>query len=163
MKETPYLEDRDDVLSRFSDIPFLQALEQTEQMRVLHLSKLRKYMAGEEITPEGAYDCWLYVLARGKVQIVKDEEVLATLDQAGDTFGELAIIDGEARSASVRAVEPTICLAIDASFIERLPEEQKTAFYAVFYRSLAEILARRLRITNQELVKAHRALDRRKT
>ena len=56
-----------------------------------------------------------------------------------------------ARSATVTAAISTKCLAIDASFLDRLPMEEQSAFYSIFYRMLAEILSKRLRETGQEL------------
>jgi CRP/FNR family transcriptional regulator, cyclic AMP receptor protein len=51
-----------------------------------------------------------------------EELVLATL-RAGDTFGELSLIDGRGRSASAEAVEPTTLLVVErAAFIELLQE-----------------------------------------
>jgi hypothetical protein len=41
-------------------------------------------------------------------------------------------------------------LGIEASFFDRLPLEEQSAFYSVFYRMLAKILSKRLRETGQK-------------
>jgi CRP-like cAMP-binding protein len=151
MRESEYLKDRTDLVQKFKDFPFLRNINSQHLLDMLQLSKLRSYDEGEIITPEGVYDSWIYVLVYGEVIITKGDSELARFNESGDTFGELAIIDGEARSATVTAAISTKCLAIDASFLDRLPMEEQSAFYSIFYRMLAEILSKRLRETGQEL------------
>lgn len=152
MQESPYLKGRDDLIETLKKIPFLRSYADRFLKKILELSKLRRYQAGEVITRQGEYDAWLYVIISGEVKVVKDEEEIARLDARGGTFGELAVIDGEARSASVyAALDNTNCLAIDSSFIDRLNTEDRMEFEAVYYRLLAEILAHRLRTTSGEL------------
>lgn len=151
MQESSYLKGRDDIMESLKKIPFLKTYEDRFLRSILELSKLRRYDVDEAITREGEYDCWLYVILKGRVRIIKNEEEIAMLDAQGGTFGELAVIDGEARSASVYAATDTTCLAIDGSFLDRLEPHEKIEFEAVYYRLLSEILAHRLRITSAEL------------
>lgn len=151
MKESSYLKGRDDLIENLKKVPFLQSYEDKFLKNILELSKLRRYSPDEIITREGEYDCWMYVLLKGIIRISKNEEEIARLDTLGDTFGELAVIDGEARSATVQAATDTTCLAIDGSFLDRMEPDEKTQFEAVYYRLIAEILSHRLRATSREL------------
>jgi CRP-like cAMP-binding protein len=151
MQETPYLKGRDDLIDSLRKIPFLESYEDNFLKNILQLSKIRRYDPHEVITHQGDYDCWLYVILKGAVRIVRNEKEIARLDAQGGTFGELAILDGEARSASVYTVTDTTCLAIDGSFIDRLGQQEKIEFEAVYYRLLSVILAKRLRSTSEEL------------
>jgi CRP/FNR family transcriptional regulator, cyclic AMP receptor protein len=151
MQETPYLKGRDDLIDSLKKIPFFESYEDKFLKKILQLSKIRKYSPNEVITRQGDYDCWLYVILNGKVKVIRNEEEIARLDAQGVTFGELAIIDGEARSASVFAVTDTTCLAIDGSFLDRLDQQEKVEFEAVYYKLLSVILANRLRTTSDEL------------
>ncbi len=151
MQETPYLKGRDDLIDSLKKIPFLESYEDNLLKNILQLSKIRRYTPNEVITHQGDYDCWLYVILKGEVRIVRNEKEIARLDAQGGTFGELAVIDGEARSASVYAVTDTACLAIDGSFMDRLEKQEKIEFEAVYYRLLSVILANRLRTTSEEL------------
>jgi CRP-like cAMP-binding protein len=100
------------------------------------------------------------VILSGEVRVVKNEEEIARLDAMGGTFGELAMIDGEARSASVYAAKAnTACLAIDSSFLEHLEPADRQEFEAVYFRLLAEILAHRLRVTSSELSHMKQAME----
>jgi CRP/FNR family transcriptional regulator, cyclic AMP receptor protein len=152
MQESQYLKGRDDLIEMLRRIPFLQSYADKFLRKILELSKLRRYQEGEIITRQGEYDTWLYVIISGEVRVVKNEEEIARFDAKGGTFGELAMIDGEARSASVYATQPnTACLAIDNAFLEHLEPKDRQEFEAVYYRLLAEILAHRLRVTSSEL------------
>jgi len=153
MQESDYLKGRTDLIQRFKQLPLLKSLEDVYLKRIMELSKIRKYSAGETITPEGAYDCWFYILIAGAVRIVKGSDEIARLTNIGDTFGELAVIDGEARSASVQAVDNTVCLAVDASSLGREGMATQHVFYSVICRLFAEIIASRLRAANEELVR----------
>ncbi len=145
MQESPYLEGREDLIDKFQRLPFLENLDPKYVEKVLKLSKLRKYTPGEVITAEGTYDSWVYILLGGAVRVVKHGQEIARLNQLGESFGELAVIDGQRRSASVEATEETLCLAIDAVFFDRSQDShERTVFFSVFYRIVAEILAQRL-------------------
>ncbi len=159
MKESEYLEARTDLVKKLKDFPFFKNINPEHLLDMLKLSKLRSYDEGEVITPEGVYDSWIYVVVYGEVKVSKGGVELARFNESGDTFGELAIIDGEARSATVSATIKTKCLAIDASFLDRLPLEEQSAFYSIFYRMLAEILSKRLRETGQELAQCKAELQ----
>jgi len=160
MRESPYLKDRDDLVETLKKVPFLNSYEDKFLRKILELSKLRMYRADEIITRQGEYDTWLYVILSGEVRVVKDEEEIARLDAQGGTFGELAMIDGEARSASVYAAfDNTTCLAIDGALLDRLDPWERTEFEAVYYRLLAEILAHRLRMTSSELSRIKQTLE----
>lgn len=159
MKESEYLNERDDLIDKLRSFPFMQHMETSHLMDMLQLSKLRTYDANQVITKEGIYDSWIYVLVYGEVKVTKGGSELARFGESDDTFSELAVLDGEARSATVSATIKTKCLAIDASFMDSLPPEEQSAFYSIFYYMLAEILSRRLRETGEELAKCKEQLN----
>jgi CRP-like cAMP-binding protein len=151
MQETPYLTGRNDLIDTLKKIPFLESHEDKFLKQILQLSKIRRYNPDEVITRQGDYDCWLYVILKGEVKVVRNEGEMGRLNAQNSVFGELAVIDGKARSASVYAVKDTTCLAIDGSFLDRLEQHDKVEFEAIYYRLLSVILAHRLRITSEEL------------
>ena len=153
MIESDYLKDNIDLLHRIGHMPTLDLFSEDELKGALQLSKIRKYDAGEVIIEEGYLDCWIYFLVSGEVKIVKKDEEISILNRTGDVFGEMGIIDGSPRSASVQAVSETVCLATDASFIDRLSGNEKITFCCILYRIFAEMLANRLRITTEEIIR----------
>jgi CRP-like cAMP-binding protein len=64
----------------------------------------------------------------------------------------MCVIDGGPRSASVFATDDVVCLATDVSFVNDLVADDQIAFCAIFYQIIAEVMARRLRETSEELV-----------
>ena len=154
MIESDYLKENNQLIKDLKKIPTLDPFKEHELNRLLKMSKIRKYNPGELICKEGLHDTWIYFLASGKVQITKNGRHLSTLDRRGDVFGEMGMIDGSPRSASVHAVDTTVCLATDTFYIEKLSGQDKIAFGYILYRIISEILASRLRVTNRELIKA---------
>jgi CRP-like cAMP-binding protein len=153
MKEE-HLENNHKLITHLKDTPILKFFQRKDLGRMLHFSKIRRYEPEEKIIDQGSYDNWIFFLISGSVRVVKDEETVDEISRTGDIFGEMCIIDGQARSASVYAISHVVCLATDVSFIDNLMPEDKITFSALFYQLLAEILANRLRETTMELVKA---------
>ena len=154
MIESDYLKDNDELIEKMSRIPELGIFDDKDLHGLMKLSKIRKYKPNETIIEEGGYDCWIYYLISGKVRVTKDGEEIGTIQRIGDVFGEMGVIDGSARSASIIAATEVICLATDTSYIDRLSGDNKIAFGYILYKLFAEILATRLRKATNELIKA---------
>ena len=161
MKESDYLRDNIRFVERLRQLPTLEPFETEDIKGLLELSKIRQYSPGELILQEGLYDCWIYFLVFGKVRVVKQGRDLRILQRTGDIFGEMGIIDGSPRSATVYAIDETVCLATDSSHVDRLSGNNKLAFCYILYRVFAEILASRLRLTTEELIRAREDMKRR--
>ena len=160
MIESDYLKDNILFIDKLKKIPTLEAFSNKDLKGLLELSKIRKYESGELILEENQYDCWVYFLVSGKIRVVKHGEDLRILKRTGDIFGEMGIIDGSPRSASVYAMDETVCLATDASYIDRLSGKDLTTFSSILYRTFSEILANRLRLTSEELIKTKEENER---
>ena len=161
MHESPYLDGNEFLLEKLQRLPFLGSVGEKYIKQILCLSKLRTFDDGEIVTKERSFDSWVYILFSGAVKIVKNGKEIARIDQIGNTFGEISAVDGKARSASVEAIGPTVCLAIDASFMNESAEPlEQAVFVSVLYKLFAEVIAQRLRTTNEELVAVRSELER---
>ena len=105
----------------------------------------QSFEAGEKIfLQEDAATC-LYVVRRGKVQVITYGTVLENVGPGG-VFGEMAMIDGAPRSAAALAAEKTDVMAIDRTtflfLIQRDPE---------FALRMMQVLTDRLRRMNASL------------
>jgi len=160
MIESDYLKDNINYVERLRKMPSLADFSEKDLKGILEMSKIRKYEPDEVILEEGVFDCWIYFLVSGKIKVIKHDESLSVLSRTGDVFGEMGIIDGSPRSASVCAIDETVCLATDASYIDRLSGNDRAAFSSILYRIFSQILANRLRITSEELIKAKEEIDR---
>lgn len=160
MIESDYLRDNISYVERLGKMPSLADFSEKDLKGILELSKIRKYEPGEVILDEGVFDSWIYFLISGKIKVIKHDESLSILRRTGDVFGEMGIIDGSPRSASVVAIDNTVCLATDASYIDRLSGNDKIAFSCILYRVFSEMLANRLRLTSEELIKAKEEIEK---
>lgn len=148
-----YLKDNKEIIQKIRKIPTLDFFEDKDLEGLLNLSRIIKYEPGEMIIKEGQHDNWIYFILSGKVGIQKEGETIGVLKRQGDIFGEMGIIDGSPRSATIIAIEETACLAIDSSYADRLSGNDKIAFNCILYRTISQVLASRLRIADKELVK----------
>jgi CRP/FNR family cyclic AMP-dependent transcriptional regulator len=160
MINTDFLEDSEIIIQKLMKIPAMRALERRHLQELLDMSDIKAFEPGEQILEEGQFDRHIFYLISGKARIVKDGKELAIIRRTGDVFGEMGIIDGSARSASVFAVEKTVCLQTDMSSVESLYGDSKLAFRYTIFRGFAQILANRLRMTSEELLRSREELSR---
>jgi CRP/FNR family transcriptional regulator, cyclic AMP receptor protein len=141
-------------------IPSFEALKGDTVSNLMKISKIREYDDGELIIREGDDDNWLYFLLGGKIKVTKNGVKLASCDTIGDVFGEIAMIDGSKRSASVSAEGETTCLAINTDEIQTISSKNCFAFGFILYRMFSLALTKHLRKTNQKLIDAQCEIDR---
>jgi CRP-like cAMP-binding protein len=167
MIESKYLKENIENIQRLMTISALKHFETRNLGKLLRLSKIRQYEDGEVIIKEGDMDPWLYFLLSGEIKIVKEGEEIGTIAKKGEIFGEMRVIDDEMRSASVHAVGKTICLAVDTSAKKRLSptdhKDERLDFLLLLYRIFAEYMTIRLRLTNEELIKAKKEIKKYKS
>jgi len=107
-------------------------------------ARIRTYHRGEVIVREGETATGCFIIASGQVEVLKGADgpqpvVLGTLGGC-ELFGEMAVIDDHPRSATVRAIEETECVAIQrADFLEVLQSRPQIAV------QMLPVLVRRLR------------------
>ena len=163
MIESKYLKENIENIQRLMSIQALKHFETRNLGKLLRLSKIRQYEDGEQIIQEGDMDPWLYFLLSGKISIIKEGEEIGLISKKGEIFGEMRIIDSLSRSATVSAVGQTVCMAVDTSAKERMSSEgtrdEKLDFLLLLYRIFAEYMSIRLRLTNDELIKAKKQVE----
>ncbi len=153
MRESEYLDGSSKLINKLKGIPTLSAFTNEDLQVLIRFSKLRTYESEELIIKEGNYDRWLYFIISGSVKVVSQGVYIAVMENRGDIFGEMGIVSETARSASVIAMEETVCLAANVFDVEKLTGRDKHAFGYVLYRLFSQILADRLRLANKELVR----------
>lgn len=156
MRESDYLHVNKETVGTFLRVPILKHFGANLQ-KVLQVSRIRRYDRGEYVIKEGDRDPWIFCLISGEAQVTKQDQPISIL-APGDIFGEMSIIDGSSRSASVCALKDTVCLATDVSRVGR--SENNEMFLFIFYRIFAQILAHRLRTTNEKLIAARQEIAR---
>ncbi|MEO8189616.1 MAG: cyclic nucleotide-binding domain-containing protein [Acidobacteriota bacterium] len=109
--------------------------------------------AGETILREGDTGREMYIVEQGRVEVVHgesgNERQLGVLE-AGDFFGEMAILDDQPRGATVRALTACRLLRIDAATFDRMLRE----YPEIAVRMLRKLSARlRQASANPEIVR----------
>ncbi len=113
------------------DVELFHSLMEDEQRELAEHLSVAPFVRGEAMTRQGAEAHWLYVITKGEVEVrisVDESELskqVATL-KAGDFFGEMGMMTGAKRAATVIATTDTECYRIDKeafkNIIRRRPE-----------------------------------------
>jgi CRP-like cAMP-binding protein len=122
-----------------------------------HLCKTlhdKRVGAGEAVFREGDPAREMYVLLDGEMEVLKKsrrgrDQRVAILGP-NDTFGEMSVIDMQARSATVRALAPSRVLRLSTEDMDALYRHDLKS-YTHIVLNVARELSRRLRVTDSIL------------
>jgi CRP-like cAMP-binding protein len=124
-------------------------LSEDEEHALLEKGGLSRFSPGATIVREGDHHAALYVIRSGHVRVEKSSAgfplELARLGP-GEMFGELSFIDGSAAGADVVADDVVEAYVLDGQMLDPLLRKYP-AIYGRLFRSLAALLAQRLRET----------------
>jgi CRP-like cAMP-binding protein len=107
------------VLSRLARARILQEIPPEEIARVVPRVRAAEIEPGEAVFKEGEPGDAVYLIDSGEVEAVKGSTPLSRLG-AGDTFGEMALVTGAPRSATVMAVTKVRLFALGRDDFESL-------------------------------------------
>lgn len=134
--------DNTQVIALLQDTPIFANTSEKSLESMIKSAVEKTVSPGEKLVQEGQGGVGFYLILEGKAEVIKDGQKLAELG-TGNFFGELAVIDGQTRTADVVAVTETKCWILSQwamkSIIANHPEVAL---------SMLEELARRLRATD---------------
>ena len=104
------------------------------------------YDRGDRVMVAGQRTGKLYILRDGLVEVVKDGLVIATIDEPGAVFGDLAVLLDQPHAADVRALERSAFYMADGATLLRV-DPTATLYVAV-------VLAQRLDAANRCMIEA---------
>jgi CRP-like cAMP-binding protein len=111
--------------------------------------------AGHELFTEGTPGSALFVLVSGRVETRKDDgschRTVIAVESSGRSIGEMALIDGELRSATCVVIEPSMLLCLTREHFRKLGEQFPALALHLTLR-IARQISRRLRATSGQLV-----------
>jgi len=144
---------RERLITFLLETPMFEMLDPTEIMEVIHIVEVETYQAGDTIFKEGdAGDAW-FVLYRGGVDVLKhgrDGEKKITSLGPKACFGEISILDGSPRSASISASEDSVVFRVPRDAFHELVERDHLVAYKLLHH-MAILLAERQRTTTLRL------------
>ena len=96
---------------QLKQVPLLAGLDKKSLARVAAQMRERHVSAGSDVVVQGESGVGFFVILEGRARVTQGGEDRGTLT-AGDYFGEMALIDGDDRAASVVAEDALRCAAI---------------------------------------------------
>lgn len=141
-----------DPVELLSRVSLFSELSREELERISRVAIPRSFPAGVRVFHEGDQSDACYLVRSGDLRVTREHSdgraiALATLGR-GDIFGELAMLDGQARSASVETLSDSELLALPAADFRRL-----LAQHSQISVKLIAALTRRLRETNERVAR----------
>jgi CRP/FNR family cyclic AMP-dependent transcriptional regulator len=133
------------IAESLANVPIFRDLPRRAMERLERIARERSFKAGDEILKEGDEGVGFFLITAGKVAVTRGAAALATL-KTGDYFGEMALLDNHRRSATVKATEPTVCLALLRS--DFVAELRANADLAI---EMLALMSRRVRELDQRL------------
>ena len=126
-------------------VPFFSGLADDDLERIAEHATPESFRRGALIISDGDPADALYVVINGRVKVFlgsdDGKEVVLTILGPGESFGEIALLDEEPRSASVAAMEKTTVLVIRRDrFLELLRENSDLSWAMI--RSLSDLVRR---------------------
>ena len=149
---TMSIQERADILRQLDWPKGISELDALKLARFLVVFQTPK---GHTVFRQGDEASYLGIVIQGKLCVQKDDPTpmpheIALLEK-GDVFGEMSIVDGQPRSATIHAVEDSLMLLLPSeSFATLLAEFPR--INAKILMSLARSMSERLRRTNDWLI-----------
>ncbi len=111
-------------LQHLADVPLFSSCSNRELQKIARAADEITVDEGREIVTQGATGHEAFVVIDGTARVVRNDQEIATMGP-GDYFGELALLDGGPRTASVVATSPMTLLVLGqrefAGLIDEVP------------------------------------------
>jgi CRP-like cAMP-binding protein len=132
--------------------PLFELLSPAEIEVLAGLVTPRRFAPGDVVLSEGDLGESVFVIAEGQVEVSRHEHRQAPLAVFGPpaAFGEMALVDREQRSATVRARSAVTALELSAAAFSTFRTYSRDGFTLVVM-NIARVLSGRLRETSAKL------------
>ncbi|MBI2863235.1 MAG: cyclic nucleotide-binding domain-containing protein [Chloroflexi bacterium] len=157
-------------IEKLRTVPILAGLSDAQIGEILRVGRSRRVAANTALVREGETGNSLYILTEGSVEVTMrfgfpvllpddgmKEKLLVSL-HAPQFFGEMGLLEGMERSATVTARRECEVLEISDKDFERLVAVDPSLGYQVV-RNIAIVLSSRLRRTDRDVIKLTMALS----
>ena len=134
-------------------VPLFERLSRKDLSRLGRAVVERKYKKGETIVREGEQAVAFFVIAKGKVEVLRgtgQKQTKIAEIVSGSHFGEMALLDGLPRDATIKALDDTECLVLSRwDFVAELRTNPHIAV------AMLPVLSKRLRDANDRRQESH--------
>lgn len=134
-----------DALAMLSSVPLFDGLSKRELNAIVNVAKEIEFEEDHAIVEEGATGVGFHLILEGEVAVLVGGRKRATLG-AGNYFGEMSLLDGGPRSATVKTATPVRTLAITSwAFLPLIDKSPSIA------KKMLQEMSRRLRSLERSL------------
>jgi len=147
----------------FKKISLFRELSNQELIKIGNLTQKVSFNPKNIVFRKGDAGDALYLIREGEMEVLAPspeaeevEDVVAVL-KPGELFGEMALVEGEPRSATVRARTDAKLLRIKKEYFEDLMKHEHIIALKI-YKRLTIILSHRLRETTERLAIANQII-----
>jgi AAA family ATP:ADP antiporter len=134
-----------EVILHLRSLAIFERLSTRQLAELATVVKEETHPAGAEIVREGDFDDCMFLIVEGQVDIIREGRRLAQLVPR-DFFGEMAVFDGETRSATAAAATPVHLLRLERQDLFLVMDEQPGIAITI-----CQTLSRRLREKNERM------------
>jgi len=153
--ENQRLQDLEFKVMQLRECELFRSYSPRELEVVAGMVEIRSIRAGERIFVEGDAADWLAFVIEGKFSITKQgahqQPITVSREYRSRILGEMAVIDGEPRSATCTSASDARLAVLRASDFEMLGEDYPRVGFRLL-RDVAKIISARLRSTSGRLV-----------
>ncbi len=152
-RERKERQEMDRRLRALAGAELMKPLNEEERAAIAERLKYALFAPGEPVTRQGAVAHWLYILVEGTAEIrvkVEGLDKVVTTIKAPNVVGEMGLLTGEPRSATVVATTEVECYRLDKEAVHRIMASRPE-----IAGEISALLARR----NAELAAVREGLD----
>ena len=138
------------LLRLVGNVDLFRSMDLNNVTALLSQASRINFKAGEVVFEEGSEGHSMYIVTKGAFEVYRNvagKHVFIASIQPGEHFGEIALLANRPRSASVRAVEPSVAIRISKRAVLA---EQEAAVQ--LYRNMAQLMAKRLIHVDEEII-----------
>lgn len=103
--------DVEDKVRALDRVALFADCSESDRRDIAEVAHLLSFEDGEIILPQGEEGLGFYLLLSGTARVLRDGVEVAIMN-AGDFFGEVALLEGRPRTADVVSIGRTVCLGI---------------------------------------------------
>jgi serine/threonine protein kinase len=116
-------------------LAFFKDFSDEQITEVVNACEWKEFAKGEVIVTEGEQETAFYIIAKGGVDVVKNDTVVGIMKQ-GDCFGEIAFLTRQPRNATIAARTEVSLMSVSASLMEQASTETQVRYYRIFLENL---------------------------
>ena len=141
------------LLSVIRKIEIFDGLSAEQARKILNICEVREYPAEQSLCKKDAPSTAMYILLSGGLEIRLEEGVQVGSVVPGECVGEMGVLTGEPRSASVVAGQDSMALVIRKADLRQLVTRSPDVGLVIF-SNVIEVLSSKLRESNIKVMSA---------